>query len=182
MKRRTLIYTTVLTLGMAAAMVDAARAQEEPKPAPEPKPAAEAKAPAVYRLDFVVRELNGGKTLNSRNYTLSAREGEWEKVRVESRIPFKIAENSVRYEEAAIGIDCRVQESERGLLLSTKFQATSFAPGGEATGDSATVVRRQLSLSEDSIVALGKPTIIGKLDDVATNHRFELEVTATKVK
>jgi hypothetical protein len=34
----------------------------------------------------------------------------------------------------------------------------------------------------ESIVRPGKPTLVASMDDVVTNRRYEIEVTATKVK
>jgi len=34
----------------------------------------------------------------------------------------------------------------------------------------------------ESVVTLGKPTVVATMDDVISNRHFEIEVTATKVK
>jgi len=39
-----------------------------------------------------------------------------------------------------------------------------------------------LKFTADSLIPPAKPTVIGSMDDVASNHRYEIEVTATKVK
>jgi hypothetical protein len=43
-------------------------------------------------------------------------------------------------------------------------------------------VLRQQRSNITSVVTPGKPTLVASMDDVVTNRRFEIEVTATKVK
>lgn len=183
MKTRIPLILSLIGLGMFLVLpASLGRAQGTPGTPAESKPAAEAKPQSVYRLEFVVRELDGGKAINSRSYSMSAQDGDWGRLRVGSRVAYKNAENSFQYENVGINIDCRVKELESRLLLSTTFEATSFASASDTMGASVSPVRRQVNLSEQSLVTPGTPTVIGKLDDVVTNHRFEIEVTATKVK
>ena len=43
------------------------------------------------------------------------------------------------------------------------------------------VFRTNIFRSE-AVIPLGKPTVVGAMDDVASNRRYEIEVTATKVR
>jgi len=168
-----------------------AAAQETPKAASPPSEAP-AKLAFVYRLDFVVRELEGGKRINSRDYSLSAKSHEWASLRVGSRVPAYPYESKgdkgIQYQNAGIDIDCRPEERDDEALLSTRFESTSLvAPQkvAEERGSGAVYLGptfRQVRFTGDALVPLGKPTVIATLDDVATNHRYEIEVTVTKVK
>jgi hypothetical protein len=46
----------------------------------------------------------------------------------------------------------------------------------------ANPVFRQQRSNIYSVVTPGKPTLVASMDDVVTNRRYEIEVTATKVK
>jgi hypothetical protein len=182
-KRHLLMCMTVMTLGMAALPASPALAQEAPKTAAESKPIAETKPRSVYRLDFVVRELEGEKTINSRSYMIFVREGALGKIRMGSSLPVQTNESNFTNSNVDVNIDCRLAERETGVLLDTMFELASFvAVPWKAPGPDTHPILRRFRFEGQPLVTPGKPTIIGKLDDVGTNHRFEIEVTATKVK
>jgi hypothetical protein len=148
---------------------------------------------SVYRLDFVVRELENGKALNSRSYSLSERSGELGNLRVGTSVPIGSMESGdykgVQYQDVGISIDCRPEERNGGdvVLLNTGFESSSVVAPEEATqkyGPSGPVppIFRRVRFRGNSLVALGKPTVISTLDDVTSNRRYEVEVTVTKVK
>jgi hypothetical protein len=58
---------------------------------------------------------------------------------------------------------------------------SSLAPQTETTPLFNPVFRTERTEVE-SIVRPGKPTLVASMDDVVTNRRYEIEVTATKVK
>ncbi len=183
MKTRNLSSLPIIMLGILVAWPGISGfAQETPKAAEEAKTVAQTKTASVYHLIFVVRELEGDKTVNSRTYSLSVRERDWGRIRTGNRVPIQFGENSVNYQDVGINIDCQVQERDAGVLLDTKFTMSGLASPQEILGKSPQPVFRNLSLEEQPEVSLGKPTIIGKVDDVGTNHHFEFEVTATKAK
>ncbi len=184
MRNRILVWTTVIILGLAIIPAVPGRGQETQKAAPETKSEPETKAMSVYRLEFVIRELDGDRSINSRRYTLSVgairQQG---KIRMGSSIP--VQENGASYTNANVdvNIDCRLFEAENGLILDTVFELASFvAVQWKPPGPDVHPILRRFRLEGQSLVTPGKPTIVGKLDDVATNHTFEIEVTATKVK
>lgn len=182
MKKRILICIPVIILGLAVWPTISTRAQETPKSSTESKPAAQTRPQDVYRLDFVVREMDGSKTINSRSYMISVEDGRLGKVRAGSNVPVQTAENSFMDNNVDVNIDCRLFEREGGVLLDSSFDSSSYLADQWTAGKPTHPIRRGVRFEGQSLVTLGKPTIIGKLDDVATNHRFEIEVTATKVK
>jgi hypothetical protein len=193
-KKRILICIPVMILVLAAWPANSGRAREATTDTEAKKMSAEAIYRSVYRLDFVVRELAGDKAVNSRAYTMSVKLGDMGKIRVGSKIPFMISDKDVQYQDVGINIDCKAQFLEDGLLLSTYFESSSVVRenegrtggpadvGGVAVGAGGNPIIRRVSFNGDASVTVGKPAIIARLDDVATNHRFEIEVTATKVK
>jgi len=181
------IGRSILTAGFATSLLwlfGSAYAQED-QPKPEPKAAAassqaQTRPVSVYRYEFVVRELEDGKQINSRQYTLSGKSFDWARLRVGSRIPIMTGVgNQFQYHDVGINIDCRLDEGERGPMLYTSFESSSVVAGA---GSSTPPVVRQVKSQGDSLVVLAKPMIITTLDDVGTNRRYEIEVTVTKVK
>ncbi len=149
-------------------------AQQKPRKDPE--------SVIVYRFEFVVRELEDGKRIDSRSYMVSGRSGETAQIRVGTRVPVSTGGANFTYENVGINIDCRPQEIESSVLLGTHFEASSVIAASEAGMPPEHPVFRHVTASFASIVQPGKPTVIGMLDDVTTKRRYEIEVTATKVK
>lgn len=197
MKKRILMCIPVMILGLAAWPTHLSLSQETSKTTVDAKETlAEeqqflADAHAVYRLDFVVREQEGDKTINSRAYSMSVMRGDWGKIRVGSKVPIKYSDTQTNYQDVGINIDCRLQWAKDNLLLTTNFESSSYVPEAEArsasapkvaTTSTANPIIRHVSLNGDALLTIGKPAVIAKLDDVGTNRRYEIEVTATKVK
>ena len=141
----------------------------------------EQKPVAAYRIEFSVREIEDGKRLNSRNYMMMAEEGNWAKIRVGNRVPFQTAEKQYQYTNVGFSIDCRPHEQEGGVALAIIVDFSSVAPQSEAA-PSFNPMFRSNRTEVQPIVALGKPTVVTSMDDVESNRRYEIEVTATKVK
>ncbi len=168
-------------------IADFSSAQETPK-ASTVSDEASTRPVTVYRLDFVVRELEDGKRLNSRNFSLSARSDEWANLRLGSEVPVASGVQ-FQYQHVGINIDSRPEERDDGdgVLLGIRFESSSLvAPekAKEQQGVSGPVppVIRQVRFSGASLVTPGKPTVISTLDDVASNRRYEIAVTVTKLK
>jgi hypothetical protein len=68
------------------------------------------------------------------------------------------------------------------VQLGIKVEFTSLANPEKAQETTALPVLRQQQLNVTAMITLGKPTLVGSIDDVTSTHRFEVEVTATKVK
>jgi hypothetical protein len=187
-KKQILSCIALMIFGLAMWPASAGRAQETTKPVAEAKAALSeaqklaAETRPVYHLVFVVREMDGDKAINSRTYSLSVREHDWGRIRTGSRVPVQMSDNKFEYQEVGINIDCQVDARESGVLLNTRFELSGVAGPDDTSVKSLRPVFRNFHLEEQPEVSLGKPTIIGRLDDMGTSHHFEFEVTATKMK
>jgi hypothetical protein len=141
----------------------------------------EQKPVAEYRIEFTVREIEDGKRLNSRNYMMVVEDGDWGKIRLGNRVPYKSTENQFQYQDVGMNIDCRPREREDSVALVIHVDFSSLAPQTEMAPTFNPVFRTERT-DVGSVVTPGKPTLVATMDDVVTNRRFEIEVTATKVK
>ncbi|MBZ5564829.1 MAG: hypothetical protein LAP13_20715 [Acidobacteriia bacterium] len=150
----------------------------------ELKVATTRKASDVYRVDYTIREVEGGKVLNSRKYMLMAEEDHPARTRVGNRISIQMAPSVSQYQDVGMNIDCRVREREDQLLLDTTVESSAVAaPEGSSVAISTgSPVFRRVNTTVTAAISLGKPTIVGSMDDVTSNHRYEIEVTVTQVK
>jgi hypothetical protein len=140
---------------------------------------------AAYRLHFVFSEWQGGNQVNARSYEVLGTEGKWNKLRTGVRVPVTTGPgpSSYQYLDVGINIDCRAEQRDGGVELSVTADSSNFTlPEGDK---SAAVARppviQQLKSQIDSIVPLGKPTVLSTMDDPSSTRRFQLEVTATRI-
>jgi hypothetical protein len=152
----------------------------------ETAPSKEPKLSTVYRVDYTIRETEDGKVLNSRKYVLMAmthqRGDNWTRSRVGNRVPI-MGEKGVQYENVGMEVDCRVEEQDDLIVLESVIDLSSIVPREQAPGPGFNnPVLRTVHSQVKSVVSLGKPTVIGVIDDVTSNRRFEIEATVTQVK
>jgi hypothetical protein len=144
---------------------------------------------SVYRLEFSVVEIADGKRLNSRTYVMSIANGNNGSIRVGNRVPYATSAGPTKepasvqyqYEDVGIAIDCTLRERENYVLLrNVGIDISSVVK--ENASQVPNPVFRGARARVDVAVTPGKPTTVTSLDDVSSNHRYEVEVTATKVK
>ncbi|HEU5181138.1 MAG TPA: hypothetical protein VFW45_10110 [Candidatus Polarisedimenticolia bacterium] len=133
-----------------------------------------------YKLDFVVRELEGEKTVSTRNYTLMTKSGDWQQLRVGTRVPISTEEKKISYTDVGLSVDCRILDGPRTPFLVAKAEISSFA--NAESEKSGTPLMRHVQMNTSAPITLGKPVVISGVDELTSNHRFQLEVTATELK
>jgi len=156
-------------------MVGTAAAQEAGgKTQPEPL--------AAYRLDFSLHELEDGKKINTRQYSMSLIEGvQWQELKIGTRVPVEMKQGEVQYLDVGTNISARLQEIKSVLDLEVHADLSNFAVPDQAN-KVAMPVLRQLRISGATVVMTGKPVVIGVVDDPNSKRQFQLEVIATKLK
>jgi hypothetical protein len=165
------------------------RAQVAKEPPPSESTVA-VSPPAVYRVEYVVREIEKGKPVNARSYLLMAHsdvkgKGERAAVRVGSRVPIATgtpkSDTAYQYYDVGMNIDCTLWDTDKGLIVHTNLEMNSVA-NSEMSSTPSTPVIRRLHLEDDTLVVPGKSAVVGSIDDVTADRRYEVELTATKVK
>jgi hypothetical protein len=144
--------------------------------ATEPKPV------VTYRIEFNVREIEDGKRSNSRNYMMMVEEGSFGNFRVGNRVPIVGGEKGLQYNDVGMNIDCRPRERGDGVSLEIRVESSSVIAQEQPPGATTNPVFRQRRSNMTAVVTPGKPTLVASMDDVLSNRRYEIEVTATKVK
>jgi hypothetical protein len=132
-----------------------------------------------YRLDFKVNESEGAKKLRSRTYALVTDGRENARLAIEKQSPAATV---------ARNIECHVvAENERTIELSVDatlsgFSTTEFGKDDKSGLNSpGSPDPTQLHVKDRVLLELGKPTVIGIVDDPDSERTFQLEVTATRV-
>ena len=168
----------VVLIAIAAAICVSA----QDKPAEKPQ----AERPlSYYKLEFVLKELQDGKTINTRNYMMTVEDHDRGTLKTGARVPVNnvAPATGFQYLDIGVNIDCRVVGHDDFASLNTTVEVSSFALPEQASGTSGMPpVVRQAKASMDAVVPVNKPTVIGVIDDVNSTKRYEIAVTATKLK
>jgi hypothetical protein len=144
---------------------------------PENKPDEQTK---YYRLDFTVKELEGGKVVNARNYStsLSNQKADGSSIRTGDKIPLQSDKGSWSYVDIGVNIDCNsLKLIDNQLAVHVSADITSV--GTDASAGTANPLIRQNRWSSTVLVPLKKPVTIFSSDGASTKRQMQLELTAT---
>jgi hypothetical protein len=166
---KTKLEMTLLTVMLAAGTCLAQT--ETPK---------QAEGPKAYQLDFVLKELEDGKVINSRNYSLMTTSvGGGGSIRSGDKVPVVSKagpQAEYTYLDVGVNIDCAgVLETQGKLTLNVKADISSAQP------DSSRPLIRNTRWSSNVIVPLRKATVLFTSDDTSSKRRMQLELTAAPV-
>lgn len=146
-----------------------------------------------YRLDFSFSELEDGKKVNSRHYSMSLTAGSANEMKIGSRVPVAVGEGErippqYQYLDLGTNLWANLRQSGEDLQLEirseiswTKHEDVDVAPRAPHTAFTPPVVS-QIKINGSTLLQTGKPMIIGMADDPYSNRQFQLEVTATKLR
>jgi len=136
-----------------------------------------------YRLNFAFREMEGGKNISTRNYTLLASLQTQAKLNIGAKVPVVNNVNNAQYSYVDVGVSVRARIQERGaqLILNAEVEVSNLGVDRENTGRPAPRIQ-QLRADIDTVISPGQATPLVTVDDPATPKHYEIEVTATKVK
>jgi hypothetical protein len=138
-----------------------------------------------YRLDFVLREMDDGKPLNQRTFTMSVsadpadtRERTWWNLRAGTRLPVRDP-NGTNYVDVGVNLDITARDAENALQLEVTAEISSVVT--EAGSNTAPPIR-QLKVKGAVFAPLGKQTLVFTAEDPASRHQFELQVTPVRAR
>jgi hypothetical protein len=162
----------ILMLLAAFAVVNPAFSQEdERKSVPDPK---------FYRLEFVLKELEGGKVTNSRTYILNISPTapfQGSSVRVTNRVVVPVsAEGNVTTVELGVSLDCKAMKAtENSITLQINADISTLTP----TSTPGLPITNQNRWNVGATVPLRKATTLVSADGATNKRQMQLEVTAT---
>ena len=140
-----------------------------------------------FHLDFVVKELEGGKTINARSYAMTVSTDERTSVRSGNRVPVPSGPRpapgtpsaTFTFVDVGTNIDCWNSKEVQGQLA---LMVTAEVSSAVETPDAPAPVIRQLKWNSPVIVPLRKPTVIFSSDDPSSKRQMQLELTAIPIK
>jgi len=182
-----MLKKTAFWAALVWAALAAVASATPPTPQSEPsKAAAESdKSMNAYRLDFTLAELEDGKKINTRQYSMNSRANDWNEIKIGTRVPMEFEQGKYQYLDVGTSIRCRLTDQAdltslgSNVSLSAHAEISNFA-APEQPGRQPII--RELRIEASTVLALGKPMVVGVVDDPNSRRQFQLEVTVTKLK
>jgi hypothetical protein len=196
--RKSCVYLIIILTSFIG--IAALRAQDAINPfkaiplIPSPEAAPEG---GFYRLDITMHEMEDGKTLNTRNYSISMKANkDTGAIRISHDVPitsgatpdplaaapagpvkspFKSTQKSV-----SVSLDCVLKEKDSNLELGLRGEISGVIPPDQVKGYPP--ISRDIFLVSTAPLTPGKTTMISSVDDPGSNRQFKIEATATKLK
>ena len=195
--RKTMAVFVVVAIGLLGAFTaahaqdkDAAADQAKQNAAQDSKAQADRNNTTPYRLDFSFYELADGKKINTRHYTLDLTAGGGNEIKIGTRVPVSTGRNgsdpSFQYQYLDIGTSIWANLAVLGggdLRLDVRSDVSNLdlTSDHDRTLETPPIVR-QIKINGSTLLVIGKPILIGSMDDPNSNREFQLEVTATKLR
>lgn len=195
MRKRTLLIPALLFMIAAFANTRTASAQEESKESSATKPVKVEDSVEAYRTDISFNELEDGKKVNTRRYSIDLTGGRPNDIKIGTRVPVVSGNcNSSSASSPSAGVSEQYQYLDVGAHLSA--QLISHAGELHVSGDISSLdtsagpdasarlgpIIRQIRIEGSTALVLGKPILIGSADDPNSKRQFQLEVTVTKLR
>src|SRR5215510_7140247 len=141
-----------------------------------------------YKLDFVVKEVEGSKVLNARAYSMTVSEDKLQEhsmIRAGSKVPYSTNADGSQYSylDLGVSIDCyHVTEMHDTMSLVITADISSIVQESAHSGAGVRQpVIRQNKWSSGVVVPLKKPTVVFSSDDLTTRRQMQVELTATPI-
>jgi len=135
-----------------------------------------------YRLDFSVNEMDDGKKINTRQYSMNLNSDSSNEIKIGTRVPVEAKQGQFEYIDVGTSIWSHLEERGGQVDLVVRSEISNFAMADQSDGHSARPLIRQLKIDASTLATLGKPLVIGSVDDPNSKRQFQLEVTVTKLR
>jgi hypothetical protein len=186
MTRKMMVAGALMIALVFASGLNKAGAQDSPSStstSPTKSAAPEAPKPIeAYRLDFSINELEDGKKINARQYSMNLTKSQPQDIKIGTRVPVESKQGEFQYLDVGTDILGRLQPHNDQLELIVNTEMSNFAIPDQAQGHESHPVIRQLKIGGSTLVVLGKPIVIASADDPNSKRQFQVEVTITKVR
>lgn len=147
----------------------------------------------VYRVNFSIYELEDGKKINERNYSLPVHSvdgnGRSGSIRVGTRVPVATShskDGDIQYQYLDVGMimECDISEQGDKLILASSLDISSFALPDQSANSHAVAdspILRQVKQHFTALLVPGKPTLVTSIDDITSKKRLQVEATVTRI-
>jgi hypothetical protein len=137
----------------------------------------------AYRIDISINEMEDGKKINTRHYSMFENSGSRSRVDITTRVSVSTPQTPLEAISVGTTINCTVSETGDNITLWAHgdFNHLLMSPDDRDQHGARPAVQ-QMSIDGSTLVTLGKPAVIGVVDDPSSNREFQLEATVTRLK
>jgi len=183
MRKTTVLIVVLIAFGLAY-NPRSAFSQEEPKKE-SVAPPNKSKTIEPFRLDFSFSELEDGKQINTRHYSMNLTAGESNEIKIGTRVPVSTGTGvPSQFQYIDVGTNIWAQLRERGddpLVLVVRSEVSNLDVTKDGPEKYLPPIVRQIKISGDTLLVVGKSIVIGSMDDPNSKRQFQLEVVITKL-
>lgn len=136
-----------------------------------------------YHLDFSINEIEDGKKINSRQYSINLSTNEGNEIKIGTRVPVESKEGEFQYLDVGTSLFARIGETRGQTELTVRAETSNFAmPESNLEKRDLHPIIRQLKMGGTALLPLTKTVVIGSAEDPNSKRQFQLEVTVTKLR
>jgi hypothetical protein len=147
-----------------------------------------------FRLDFSLDEIENGKVMNSRHYSLNLTVDSSDELKIGTRVPVVSAQTNApsaeqfQYLDLGTNVWAAIKERAGELQLqvrtetsSTKHEDVDVYPRAPHTAFTPPIIS-QIKITGTTLLVTGKQIVVGRVDDPYSNRQFQLIVTVSKLR
>lgn len=158
---------------------------QTPAAKPETKEEGKASAPrpvTAYRLDIAINELEDGKKINTRRYSINTTsDSNPQSLRIGTRVPVESETGKFTYLDVGTNINARIATWVTPMTVNVFAEVSSFATPEDATKVRGNPLLRQIRIEGTVPITTDKPIVVGTVDDPTSRRTFQLELTVAKL-
>jgi type II secretory pathway component GspD/PulD (secretin) len=97
-------------------------------------------------------------------------------------VPVEPKQGEFQYIDVGTNIWSRLKSGNGQLELRVRAEISNFAIPDQGQGHDSRPIIRQLKIEASTLAQMGKPMVVGSVDDPNSKRQFQLEVTVTKLR
>jgi hypothetical protein len=137
-----------------------------------------------YRLDFSLYELEDGKKINTRHYSMNLNSGMNNDLKIGAKVPVptgpsnSASNTQFQYMDIGTSINAQLRERDGDQELIVRAETSNV----DLPSTTIAPIVRQIRIEGSTLLVVGKPILIGSVDDANSKREFQLEVLVTKLR
>ncbi len=147
----------------------------------------------VFKVIYNIYELEDGKKINERSYTLPVRTvgdnaPRPSNLKIGNRVPITSKEtpqgSEFQYLDVGMNIECDVTEQSDKFIVFTGLDL-SYVISADQIAEPHTLnlpIIRSVKENSTTLVSPGKATLVTSIDDISSKKRMQVEVTVTRIE
>jgi hypothetical protein len=146
----------------------------------------------VFKVIYNIYELEDGKRINERSYSLPVRtldgSARSSSLKINNRVPVTSKEtpqgSEFMYLDVGLNLECDVTEQSDKFIVFTGLDLSYVISADQIAGPhlQGQPIIRSTKENSTTLVYPGKATLVTSIDDINSKKRMQLEVTVTRIE